>query len=256
MSLGALLAGAERTPGSLSTRVPEGWLQGRTAYGGLSAMLALEAARSLADDLPPLRSASIAFVSPLEGEVDARATLVRRGRSTTFVDAEVTGAGGVGLKAGFVFAAERESAIRHDDNPMPAVLDPDKARPAFAKDGPSFAPNFEWRHAGPERRRDVPELLLWVRLRERDGLDPATGLLAVADALPPGAMLLMTEPRPISSISWFVNLLAPEPMTTDGWWLLRSSAHHAVGGFSSQHMTVWNRDGRCVAQGMQSVAIF
>ena len=256
MSLGAILAGATRGEGSLSAVIPETWQQGRTAYGGLSTVLALAAARRLADDLPPLRSATISFVSPLAGAVEARATLVRRGRSTSFVDAEVAGADGVGLKAGFVFMAARDSTIRHDDNPLPPVTDPDTAAVAFRKGGPGFAANIEWRHAAAERRAGVPELLLWVRLRDRDGLDAEAGLLALADALPPGAMPLMTEPRPISSITWLINLLTPTPETGDGWWLLRSTAHHAAGGFSSQHMTMWNRAGTCVAQGMQSVAIF
>lgn len=256
VSLGAILTGAARGEGSLTAAIPEEWQQGRTAYGGLSTVLALEAARGLVDELPPLRSATISFVSPLAGTVEARATLVRRGRSTSFVDAEVVGTGGVGLKAGFVFMAERDSAIRHDDNPLPPVTAPETAAVAFAKGGPGFASNIEWRHAAPERRRGVPELMLWVRLRDRDGLGPEAGLLAIADALPPGAMPLMTEPRPISSITWLINLLAPMPETDDGWWLLRSTAHHAAGGFSSQHMTMWNRAGTCVAQGMQSVAIF
>ncbi|WBO21696.1 acyl-CoA thioesterase [Sphingomonas abietis] len=256
VSLGALLAGATRDGGTLSATIPAQWLQGRTTYGGLSTMLALEAAKGLADDLPPLRSATVTFLRPLGGAVTARATLVRRGRSASFVDAEVSGEEGVGLKAGFVFVADRESDLHHDDNPMPAVVDPDTAADAFRSGGPGFAPNFEWRHASAEQRRGVPELLLWVRLREREGLAPATELIAMADVLPPGAMPLMTERRPISSITWLVNLLSPLPVTTDGWWLLRSTAHHLAGGFSSQHMTMWNRAGVCVAQGMQSVAIF
>lgn len=256
MSLGPLFATAPREAGALSIAIPEEWLQGRTSYGGLSTALAYEAARGLADDLPRLRSVTVSFIRPLAGTVTARAVPVRRGRSTAFVDAEVAGEEGAGLKAGFVFVAERDSPIRHDDNPPPALPDPDSAVEAFRKGGPGFAANFEWRHAWPEPRRGVPDLLFWIRLRDRAGLDPVTELLLVADALPPGAMPLMAEPRPISSITWMVNLLAAHPITTDGWWLLRSTAHHAAGGFSSQHMTMWNRDGLCVAQGMQSVAIF
>lgn len=256
VGVGAVLGGARVEADGLVATVPEPWLQGRTCYGGLSTALAYTAARRLADDLPPLRTASIAFVSPLAGEVRARASVVRRGRSTAFVDAEVSGEGGVGLKAGFVFMAERESDIRHEDTGAPETADPETGVPVFATGGPGFAGNLEWRQGWPEPRRGVPDLLVWVRLRERDGLDPTTELLAIADALPPGAMPLFAERRPISSVTWMINLLTPQPTTTDGWWLLRSQAHHAAAGFSSQHMTVWNRDRVCIAQGMQSVAIF
>ena len=223
VSLGAVFDDARREPGALSVAIPDEWLQGRTSYGGLSTALAFEAARGLADDLPPLRSATISFVRPLAGTVTARAVPVRRGRSTTFVDAEVAGEDGAGLKAGFVFIAEREFPIRHDDNLPPALPDPDSAATAFRKGGPGFAPNFEWRHAWPEPRPGVPDLLFWIRLRDRAGLDPVTELLLVADALPPGAMPLLTEKRPISSVTWMINLLAAQPTTTDGWWLLRSA---------------------------------
>ncbi len=256
VGVGKVLRDARREAGGLTATVPEPWMQGRTSYGGLSTTLAYAAARSLADDLPPLRSASIAFISPLAGEVRARAELVRRGRSTAFVDADVSGEGGLGLKAGFVFMADRDSPVRYDGSPPPEAVDPEAGAAAFVTDGPGFAGNLEWRHAWPEPRPGVPDLLLWVRLREREDLDPTAELLAVADALPPGARPLMPERRPISSISWMVNLLTPQPATADGWWLLRSQAHHVAGGFSSQHMTMWNRDRLCVAQGMQSVAIF
>ena len=61
---------------------------------------------------------------------------------------------------------------------------------------------------------------------------------------------------PLSSLTWIVNLLTATPTTRDGWWLLHAESLHAVGGGSSQTMTLWNADGEAVAQGMQSVAIF
>ena len=43
MSLVDILAAAETGENTLTARVPDTWMQGRTAYGGLSAALALEA---------------------------------------------------------------------------------------------------------------------------------------------------------------------------------------------------------------------
>ena len=100
------------------------------------------------------------------------------------------------------------------------------------------------------------EWLRWVRLNERDGLDPMVELIAVADCLPPAALKLIGGPAPCSSMTWQLNLLGTEPRTADGWWLLRTNADYAKAGSSSQEMMIWSADGEPVAEQMQSVAIF
>ena len=64
------------------THIAPEWLQGRTAYGGLSAAIALASAKAGYADLPPLRSAQIAFVGPLSGDVTATPALLRRGKNS------------------------------------------------------------------------------------------------------------------------------------------------------------------------------
>ena len=253
-----MLGGAERRADGLSVMIPENWLQGRTAYGGVSTALALTAARALADDLPPLRSAQISFVGPLGGTVAASATMLRRGRSASFVDARVDGADGTpGLRATLLFAADRESALDHRDAPPPADLPaPEDASEMPLRPGvPAFFHNFEYRSIKPAGR-SAADLLMWVRFKEPAGLDPITALVAIADALPPAAIRLTREPRPVSSMTWLLNILTPTPATRDHWWLLRSTAEHVRDGFSSQSMAIWNRDGEAVVRGMQSVAVF
>lgn len=66
----------------------------------------------------------------------------------------------------------------------------------------------------------------------------------------------MDPPSPISSITWLINLLQPNPISRDGWWLLRAQAEQARAGVSSQSMAIWDADRRPVAAGMQSVAVF
>ena len=258
VSLATMLAGAERGDGGVSMTIAPNWLQGRTAYGGISAALAFTAARGLADDLPSLRSAQIAFVGPLAGKVEASASILRRGRSASFVDAEVKGEDGVtGLRATFLFAADRESAMTHQDAAPPADLPDPADMPEMPKPPgiPAFFHNFEHRMVKPDGHNRA-DLLMWVRLRDADRLDPITELVAIADALPPAAIRLSREPKPVSSMTWLMNILTAAPATRDHWWLLRSTAEHARDGFSSQSMAIWNRDGEPIARGMQSVALF
>lgn len=257
MSLPQILAAAETTQTSLAVDIPDTWMQGRTAYGGLTAALALEAAMRSQPDLPPLRSAQIAFVGPLAGTVTVKTELLRRGRTAAFIEANVFADGQLGLKALFVFMVGLESSIDYAEPSRPDVPDFADAAPAMANPDPKFFTcNLEYRHALPLEERHTPDFMRWVRLKDRDGLHPMVELLAIGDALPPAAMALFSKPGPISSMTWQINLLMAEPVTTEGWWLSRSTADLARDGSSSQLMQHWNADREPVISGMQSVAIF
>ncbi|MBN8500608.1 MAG: thioesterase family protein [Sphingomonadales bacterium] len=257
MSLPEVLAAARPIDGGFAADIPTDWMQGRTSYGGFSAALALVAAQRLADDLPPLRSATVNFVGPLAGEVQVRAKVLRRGRNASWISAEVANAAGVGLTATFVFMGPVEASALHlHDVPMPAYAVPlEQAVPLPEHAGPSFAPNFERRFAQPRTDVKVPEILWWERLRDTAGLDPMVALILLADALPPGVMPL-TGPAPISSMTWLINLLTPLPQTSEGWYLLQARGNYAEKGCSSQDMAIWNTAGEAVAVGMQSIAVF
>ena len=122
--LADLLAGAARTDGGFTTAVPADWMQGRTAYGGLSAALALQAALEAEPELPPLRSAQIAFIGPLAGDVTVTATKLRRGRNAAFLQSDVVSEAGLGLRATFVFMAPLASALAHDAAPRAPLPPP------------------------------------------------------------------------------------------------------------------------------------
>jgi len=257
MSLPATLAAARPIDGGFAAQVPENWMQGRTAYGGFSAALALVAAQRLGEDLPPLRSATVNFVGPLSGEVEVRARVLRQGRNATWIDAEVANEAGIGLTATFVFMGPVEASTLHlHDVPVPDGIVPlDQAVPLPERAGPSFAPNLERRFARPQSPEKVPEICWWERIKDAEGLDPMTALILLADALPPGVMPL-TGPAPISSMTWLINLLTPLPETDEGWFLLRALGNYAEKGCSSQDMAIWNTRGEAVAVGMQSIAVF
>lgn len=259
MSLRALLNGAEPLESGFRLTIPEDWHQGRTAYGGLSAALALEAARGVGGELPPLRSAAVSFVGPLNGRVEARARVLRNGRNVTWVAADILSEGEVSLAATFVFMGPVASGLHLNERPMPLGTIPvEQAKERISSRAPAFlSAHFDVRFALPPAERPVPEICLWVRPRDREGIDPATALLLSADALPPGVFpLLMPNIPPVSSMTWQANLLTPTPATGDGWWLLRSRGDYAENGCSSQIMEAWNTDGQPVMIGMQSVALF
>jgi acyl-CoA thioesterase len=256
MNLKSLLAQFEPGANNHVITIPPSWHQGRTAYGGLSSVLAYQAARLADADLPPLQSAQIAFVGPLAGEVEVSAAVLRRGKNTAFVKAEISGSNGVGLSCTFIFMNRRYSHLDYEGLTRPGF--PPIPTPENARSGP---PEFFTGHMQyPDKRLEIGlatnRLASWHRFAEHEGLDHIAELLCIGDALPPSAMGLMTEKGMVSSMNWQLNMLTAAPATTDGWWYLESETHHAAHGASSQYMTAWNSDGEPMLTGMQSVAIF
>ena len=99
-----------------------------------------------------------------------------------------------------------------------------------------------------------PELLMWVRHEDAQGIDPMVALIALADALPPASITTLTAHVPLSTITWAVDIInAPVP---DQWFLLKTSSHVAAGGYSFQDMEIWSESGELVLRGRQTVAVF
>lgn len=256
MNLASLLA--QFRNGSLIHRIsiPPDWHQGRTAYGGLSSVLAYQAAKLADADLPPLQSAQIAFVGPLAGEVEVTASVMRRGKNTAFIKSEITSKDGIGLSATFIFMNRRHSHFEFEglrQPEFPPIPNIEDVRTGSAE---YFTGHMQY----PEKRialgQATARLASWHRFTEHEGLDHIGELICIGDALPPSAMGLMTEKGMVSSMNWQINMLSDAPQTTDGWWYLESETHHAADGASSQYMTAWNSAGHPVLTGMQSVAIF
>ncbi len=258
MSVIDLLDNLTGNPGPATLHNAAEWMQGRTLYGGASAMIAYQIAVRAFPDLPPLQAAQIGFVAPVGEEVDMQAKIIRQGRNVTQVRSEIYSGGGLSLTAFFLFAAEREANAVHSA-PLAKPLG-DGAReletvrtekaPAFLKN------NFELLRAQELSGPGEPVVRRWFRLKEHSALDPISTMILLGDGNPPGAMRAMQRQGPISSINWSFNILDANPATQDGWWLSENCSEHADNGYSSERLSMWNSDGRQVMSGLQSVAIF
>ena len=234
------------------------WMQGRTLYGGASALIAYTAVTRAFPDLPPLRGAQIAFVAPTGPEMELRREIVRQGRNVAQVRSEIWCAGTCALTAFWLFGTDREPNALHDAAPVdewPGA--PEEAEPAMHGKGPAFIQNnFEILRAQEQQGPGAPVVRRWARLSERSGLDPISELILMGDVLPPGAMRAMQRQGPLSSINWSFNLLDSAPATRDGWWLAETASQHADAGYSSERLRLWNADGKQILDGMQCVAVF
>ena len=250
-SLGDMVRGLSGKDGQVTAHISAHWMQGRTAFGGITAALALAATRQTLPELPALRSMQVSFLRPITEEVRFDVALIRQGRTSSFVQVDCISGDKLGARCTFVFGADRESAA-----PRMSDVDslPDLVRRSTA---PSFFDNFEARVADGDpliSGSTRPEVLVWSRLLARDDIDPEIAFICNADSLPPAAMTTFTVPAPISTITWSLDM-ARCPSDTD-WTLTRTTSKQAANGYSVQDMEIRARDGALLASAQQMVALF
>lgn len=254
-----LLDSLAPTPDGYAVTPGEDWRQGRTLYGGASAALALAACARAAPDLPPLRSAQIAFVGPAAGPLLARPEMLRQGRSAVFMGCDLIGEQGLATRAIFCFGAARDSAFDRRAQDAPAAPAPEDCPALFGRGpGPAFSQHFDVRRAGDGGLLEggTPRYLLWGRHKDPAARADAASLLALADAPPPAAMVAFTAPAMISTMTWMVDLLDPEALARPGWRLLQAEAETLREGYSAQAMAAWGEDGAPLLLARQTVAVF
>ena len=258
MTIASLLEPITGKPGPARLENAEDWMQGRTLYGGASALVAYTMAARAFTDLPPLRAAQVAFVAPVGEEIELSAEIVRQGRNVTQVRSEIHSDGKVALTAFWLFGTGREpNAVRASDGPEAWPGAPMDNEPAMAGKGPSFIQNnFELRYGQPKDADHGATVRRWARLSEEHDLDPVSKLVVMGDVMPPGAMRIMQRMGPVSSINWSFNVLDPETQSEGGWYLAENASQHADVGYSSERLRMWDVNGRQVLDGLQCVAVF
>lgn len=259
-TLDELLAAGIRHDDRWHYPVGADWMQGRTAYGGLSAALALDAALRDYPGEAPLRSAQVSFVGPVGGACAVATRMLRESKSSRFIAADVTSESGYGTNALFTFMKPRQSHIDFHSIPVPAIADPDHLAPIPDHPArPAFTRKFDMRPGrGPTfgHAQSTADILTWVRWIDTPICAPSIALFALADALPPAAITLFQQFGPVSSSTWTQHFLTDTPQSVDGWWLLASASETVRRGFSVQTMMIWNSDRELVSVGSQGVALY
>lgn len=258
-SLTDLLASLRREGDTFFVTPTADWTQGRTIYGGLSLALAVQAARLAFPDLPPLRSAQAAFTGAASGMLEIAPQQISVGKSSAFIAVDIRTEAGTALRSTLCFGKQRTSTLQFQQLPMPTVPQHSDC-PEFFGNGlrPGFSVQFDSRLAGQAglvTGSSSANLVAWFRHRDRSVSNSEVGLLALADAPPPSAMLMLTEPAPISTMTWSIDVLS-DVFSTSEWHLVQSLGESIGDGYCSQAMTVWDDSGRPLLIGRQIVAIY
>lgn len=236
------------------------WLQGRSAFGGLQAALALRAMRELVPPDLPLRTLQVTFLAPVPaGAVAIRAACLRKGRSAVHVEADLDAGGQLACRLLGVFGSARPSAIDIQPVQQP-VENPAAPEPRYVEGRmPAFLQHFDVRwlrgdlpFSGGHRRDSV----LRLSLRD-DGPPDETHVLAFADFIPPIALSMFTAPTPGSSLTWMLELLRDrydDLGLRD--WRVDAELVAARDGYTNQSVMLWGPHGEPVALSRQSMVVF
>jgi acyl-CoA thioesterase len=258
MTIASLLEPITGQPGPARLTHAADWMQGRTLYGGASALVAYTMATRAFSGLPPLRAGQIAFVAPVGEDIALSAEIIRQGRNVTQIRSEIHADGKLALTAFWLFGEGRDAnALAPAAPPENWPGPPEDNAGVTHSFAPSFvAKNFELRHGQIKGEDSGATVRRWARLTEDHTLDPVSKLVLMGDVMPPGAMRAMQRQGPISSINWSFNVLNPESQSRDGWYLAENASQHADAGYSSERLRLWDADGKQVLDGMQCVAVF
>lgn len=261
-SLAAIIAAMSPADGAVTAPVPEGWAQGRTAYGGYTAALLLGAADALCDDLPPIRSAVVNFTAPLSAPPRLTAKVLRRGKNMTTVEARAEIEGETAALAALSFGRGLESVVSAD-LPAPAAPPPEGLEPIIPPQAAALAPAFMQRMdmrlidgARPYSGAEEGYLRAWARLGDPMSRGSAAALFCLADCLPPAVFPMLNKRARNGSVNWICNFLTEDYGDAESWFQTETRLTAACDGYSTQVMRIWDQSGKLVVEGMQSVIVF
>jgi hypothetical protein len=245
-------------PDTATWEVPDGWQQGRGAFGGLVLATLI---RALVHDAPadrPLRTLTAALPAPtLVGSATLHRETLREGRGTTIRAVRLVQDGTVAVHAVGVLGVRRVEDGTWD-RPV-EVGDWREATevPVQPPIGPVFAPHYEYRlleglpMSGRDRRTAG-----WIRPRLPGPVRDAAYLAGCADAWWPAAYVAMSRPRPAATVSFTLDVLGTfDGLDPDAPLHLSADADLAHEGFTAETRLLRGHDGRILARNVQTMVI-
>jgi hypothetical protein len=245
--------------GVFRAEIPDGWQQGRGAFGGLVLATMLRAIeRSERDGARATRTLSGDLCGPvLPGVAAIRVRELRRGANQSNFAAELVQHGEVQATCTAVLSAARRVTMARPPLDPPAPQDW-QAVPVFAlapPDAPVFTPHYEYR--SQLGRGESRELIIdgWIRERSTLAALDAPAMIGRLDAWWPTAFGLDARPRPMATVSFTAEMLA-DPASLDPAQPLRYRSRMAGlhEGFFVELRELWQAD-RPVALNQQTFVV-
>lgn len=249
--------------GSYRWDVPDGWQQGRGAFGGLVLATVIRALENECEsESQTLRTVSAVLCGPVEvGAAQVDIELLRAGSSTTAFAGRISQGGEVKTQVTALFGSRRvEDGDWNSMTPPPELGDWRNAD--VAEIGPPLAPifaqNMQMRPISgfPFSGGDTREVLGWVRPRSPGEKRDAAYLAANLDAYWPAPLVAETGPRPMATVAFQMEIVGTmEGLDREAPLFHRASSPAASGGYTVEFRELWGADGRLLALNQQSFCI-
>lgn len=249
---------------TFEAQIPDGWQQGRGAFGGLVLGIVVRAARAFeSDETRAVRTLSADIAGPvMVGPARVRVRSLRRGQSQTNLQIDVEQEGSVLTSALCTLSAAR----RVDLAEIPATP-PEGARvawedaqpfPAGPPLGPVFAKNYEYRNVGVlpfVGAAERPANICYVREKRATGALDAASLVAMLDAPWPTLFSVVRRPYPLATVSFSAQFF-PVGEALPAERALYSPGRMAIqhDGYCIELRELWSEN-RLVAMSQQTIAV-
>lgn len=250
-----------------SIDIPEGWLQGRTIFGGLTTAMMLHKAIWTVDDAQKrLLTVSVTFVAPVQEKKPVKVTveILRKGKSVTSVEARIWQDHQVMSIMLASFGSERNSILNvHQKRQAPSYPAPEQLNKfPFHPLMPQCYQNFDlaWAEGGyPCSASPQADFGGWFRFSEHNfpnGKMSTAEFLALLDIWPAGVFSVLKTPAPGSSLSWYVTLLGNDEFQRLDWFKYKVFTDYAENGYATEYAHIWNANDQLIAISRQTVTIF
>lgn len=265
-TLDELLTPARAGDGAFTLDVPDGWQQGRGAFGGLVlAALARAADAAVADPARTLRTLTGELVGPVQpGRADLTTEVLRAGSGVTTVAVRLAQAGEVQAYAVVTLGKPRAAYDAPPRLPPPFEADarPWREVPAIPPGigaMPAFARHVEMRPLGPPpftSGNATADAAGWVRARAPGARRDAAYVVFLADAWWPAVLPTFAAPRPMATLAFTLSVVG----TLDGLDPEAPLYHRGRGlvardGYAVELRELWGEDGRLIALNQQTFVV-
>lgn len=252
-------------PGTFSWTVPDGWQQGRGAWGGLVVAALVRAVVASEEDAHrTVRSISVQLMAPARvGPHVIETRIIRSGSAMSTWSAVVhDGSGAVVASMVAIAGAPRGVVRTHaglDWGTVSAPIAPPADSLERAPSGPplpAFMQHLDFRPVSGIPFTGEPAASVgWLGLVEPP-LPSAVVLLALVDAWWPASLPMLEEMPRVATVNFMANLLVDPATVRPGELLLQQSfVTAAQEGFASEHRQLWTMDGRLAVDNLQTMVV-